>query len=142
MASPALRAGRRGFTVVEALSAGMILAIAAAAIGGTVSRSLQSLEDARDYQRAAQLLDQVLTKIDLIGPARIETEGPAEGQFDAPNERFSWQAAIESLTQGHLYKVTVRVSWPSRGGTCTAAAGTYLNDPPKSRDSSLEWSKL
>ena len=48
---------RRGFTIVEALVAGVILSLSAVALGATVSHCMRSLTLARDYQRAAELLD-------------------------------------------------------------------------------------
>ena len=132
----------RGFTVVEALAAGTILAVSAMIIGPSVSSALVGLSDARDAQRAAQLLEETLTRIDLLGPNRVAGEGPLEGGFSAPDDKFSWQAEIESTTPGYLYKVTVRVTWSGPRGQHTAAAQTLLNDPPASHDETLEWSTL
>jgi type II secretory pathway pseudopilin PulG len=136
------RHGRRGFTLVEALVAGMILALGVAVIGTSVSRAYGSLSDARDERRAAMLLDELLTKIDLIGPARIASEGPRQGQFDDADERFSWSIDIQSRPQGHLYEVTVTLSWPSDGRHKSVRIQTYLNDPPSLRDPLLRWRDL
>src|SRR4051812_6645436 len=73
---------RRGFTLIEMLVAGMILALATAVIATAVSHSYGSLADARDERRAATLMDDLLTKVDLIGPNRIANEGPHSGKFD------------------------------------------------------------
>jgi hypothetical protein len=73
-------------------------------IGPSVSSALVGLQDGRDLQRAAQLLDETLTRIDLIGPDRVAREGPLEGQFDPPDDRFSWQAQIEPTVPGDLYR--------------------------------------
>ena len=62
-----LKANRRGFTLIETLVAGVILALSAVAIGSTVSHCMRSLTLARDYQTAAELLDRTFTKIDIIG---------------------------------------------------------------------------
>lgn len=133
---------RSGFTLVEALAAGMILAVSAGAIGSAVSHSLQSLRLARDTQRAAELLDQTVTRIDLIGPERLLREGPLQGAFDRPDEKYSWEATITSRSQGHLYDVSVLVSWPEGRGRRTAQVQTRLNDPPGSRNTSMRWSDL
>ena len=100
------------------------------------------LQDARDLQRAAQLLDETLTRIDLIGPERISREGPLEGQFEPPDDRFTWEAQIESTVPGNLYKVTVRVTWTGPRGQHAAAAQTLLNDTTGSHDATLEWRNL
>ncbi len=133
-----------GFTLVEVLVAGVILALSAGALGLTISQSMRSLGLARDYQQAAELLDKTFTKIDLIGPARILYEGPSEGLFDeARHERFAWQVKIDSRLEGNLYEVTVRILWETPSGKGRfIEAQTLLNDPPGSRPSELYWDEL
>ena len=135
---------RRGFTLIEVLVAGVVLALSAGALGLTVSQSMHSLALARDYQRAAELLDKTFTKIDLIGPSRILYEGPSEGVFDEPrHEKFSWQAEIDTRMEGNLYEVTVRILWQTPSGKPRfIEAQTLLNDPPDSRSSELSWDEL
>lgn len=133
---------RSGFTLVEALVAGIILALAAAVIGTAVSHSYASLAEARDERRASILIDDLLTKVDLIGPSRIASEGPQQGKFDGEDERFSWSIDISNRPEGHLYEVTVTLSWPYAGKDKSVAIHTYLNDPPSSRDASLRWKDL
>ena len=136
------RVSGRGFTLVEALAAGMILAVVAAVIGSAVTHSMASLTESKDQQLAAGLLDQIMTKIDLIGPERVSVEGPFSGSFDGDNSRFTWEATVESMYEGHLYDVTVTVSWPTMGGTRSVEAHTYLNDEPESRNAELMWDSL
>jgi hypothetical protein len=130
------------FTVVEALAAGTILAVSALIVGPSVSSALVGLQDGRDLQRAAQLLDETLTRIDLLGPERVSREGPLEGQFEPPDDRFSWQTQIEPTVPGDLYKVTVRIRWAGPRGAHVASAQTLLNDATGSHDETLEWRNL
>ncbi len=132
----------RGFTLIEVLVAGMILAFAAAAVGIALSHGYVSLADGRDERRAALLLDDLLTKIDLIGPNRIASEGPRRGSFDGQDQRFSWSLEIRSRPVGHLYEVDLTLSWSDGGRGKSARLQTYLNDPPNSRDSTLKWDAL
>lgn len=132
-----------GFTLVETLAAGLILTISAVAIGTAVSQDLRSLMAAREYARAAELLDRTMARVDVIGPARLLVGGPTEGPCDAPDERFSWSVAIEPRLAGSLYEVAVSVSWPTAGGSVrSVSARTLLNDPPGARSTELEWSDL
>ena len=135
-----IRRHRGGFTLVEALAAGTILAVFAGVIGTSVSQSLGSLTRARDYQRAAGLLDRVLTKVDMIGPSRVMSEGPLRGRFAAPDDRFNWELEIDTGIDGHLYEVTARVLW--NGGKGSAEIETLINDPPKTRNPVLVWDDL
>ncbi len=132
-----------GFTLVEALTAGVILALSAAVLGTGVTQAMRSLTVARDYQRAAELLDQTLTKIDLFGPARMLAEGTSEGVFEVPDDRFAWKADIFSRLEGHLYDVIVEVSWGTPSGKQRSVrAQTRLNDPPESHPAELAWDDL
>ena len=134
---------RNGFTLVEVLVAGVILALSAVALGLTVSNCIHSLSLARDYQRAAELLDKTFTKIDLIGPARMFYEGPTQGVFNEPHHKFAWQAEIDSRLEGNLYQVTVRILWQTPSGKPRSIkAQTLLNDPPDSHQSQLYWEDL
>jgi hypothetical protein len=133
---------RRGFTIVEALAAGVILTMSAMVVGSAVNRAMFSLRLAADTQRAAQLLDGTLTKIDMVGPDRLLTEGPMEGGFSGEDGRFRWEAEIESRLEGHLYDVTVRISWMTDAGRRSVEAATRLNDPPNSRNAAVRWEDL
>jgi len=128
-----------GFTLVEALAAGVILSISAAMIGMGVSQSMVSLQRADDYQKAAELLDDVLTRIDIIGPERLLREGPDEGDLD---NRFRWKATIKSRFEGDLYDVTVRILWTTPDGERSVQGHTMLNDPLMSKSQTIQWDDL
>ncbi len=134
---------RRGFTLVEVLVAGVILALSAVALGLTVSNCMNSLTLARDFQRAAELLDKTFTKIDIIGPSTLLYEGPTDGRFEEPNDRFAWKADIEARLEGNLYEVTVSILWQTPSGKIRSIqAQTLLNDPPDTATSELYWEDL
>jgi type II secretory pathway pseudopilin PulG len=133
---------RGGFTLLETLVAGMILAMSLAVMGTGLSHVYASLSEARDQRRAAVLLDELLTKADMIGPARLASEGPHAGQFDGQDQRFSWSLDIHNRPEGHLYDVTATLSWNVAGRNKTLRIQTYLDDPPNSRDALLKWGDL
>ncbi|MBN1554205.1 MAG: type II secretion system protein [Phycisphaerae bacterium] len=130
-----------GFTLVEVLAAGMILALSAAAISLGVRQSLHSLQKARDFQEAAELLGRVMTKIDILGPGVVSAEGPTAGVFDPPREKFEWESQIELLaSESWLYEVTVRIAWRDAGGRRqNIEAQTMLFDPPREEQLGLSW---
>ena len=96
-------------------------------------------ERARDYRRAAEMLDETLTKIDLIGPRRIEYEGPRDGQID---EHFAWKATVDQLIDGDLFEVAVEVYWSTPTGQRSVQARTLINDAIESRNPLLTWDDL
>lgn len=132
-----------GFTIVEALLAGVVLAMSASVLGLACSQAMRSLTAARDYQQAAELLDRTLTKVDMIGPTTLYYEGPTEGVFETPHERFSWRVSVSPMGGGDLYEVTVSVMWPRPGGSMgLASATTLLNDPQGARPVDLGWDNI
>ena len=133
------RRSPRAFTIVEALIAGMILAISAAVIGTGVSQAVKVRAQGRDAQQAAELLDRLMTKIDLLGPARLLVEGPTQGRIAG---RFEWSAQIEEPLIGDLYTISLELRWAGPTGNRRVRAHTLLNDAPKSRNPILQWEDL
>ncbi len=133
--------GRGGFTIIESLVAGIILAIFAAAIAGAVARSSQAAARADDRRLAAGWLDEVFTRIDVIGPATLATEGPVDGELD---ERFSWSAAFTQVdAPPDLYDVAVTIRYTTPSGSTAAVRGyTRLYDPPGLRAATVTWEGL
>lgn len=137
------RRSRDGFTLVEALVAGVILALSAGVLGVAVRGGMRSMTLAREYQTAAELMDRVLTKIDVVGAARMAEEGPLEGAFEPPNESFSWSAQIVPRQEGDLCEVTVKIVWESGLGTKRSVeAQTLLNDPVRIPEDRPAWDEL
>jgi Tfp pilus assembly protein PilV len=136
--------GRRGgFTLAEALVAGVLLSLSAGVLSLITTRGMAALERSRDLHRAAGLLDATLTRIDLVGPARAQVEGWTSGQFPQPDDRFAWQAEILPDPNSNLYDVTVTITWTDSGRRPHSARGrTLLDDPPGSHSPDLQWDDL
>lgn len=114
-----------GFTVVEAVCAGIILALSAAAIGSRVSQAVRSVSQARELRAATAVLDELMTKVDLIGPLRLDYEGPTEGVID---QRFAWEIKIEQQLEGDLYAVSLKVYWLAGGWAWDSDEGEVTED--------------
>lgn len=131
----------RGFTVVESLIAGVILALFATALASTTAQSSRASLRAQDHRKAAEWLDTVFTRVDMIGPSRLAIEGPVQGPLD---ERFSWSMTIaEDDTLLDLYQVSVVVSYTGVDGRPAQVVGhTQLHDPVGRRLSAASWEDL
>jgi len=137
------RRGRSdGFTIVETLVAGMILALAGLAIATAVNQSMEALRRAKQTRQAARLLDRAMIRVDALGPATLLSQGPTQGRFSAPNNHFRWRVDIQSMVETDLYAVTVTVSWQAGASQRSVQASTRLNDAPGSRDSGLTMNDL
>jgi Tfp pilus assembly protein PilV len=132
----------QGFTLIEALMAGMILTASTLVITGSVNTSIKAAARARDNQRAAILLDELMAKIDLIGPYRLSTEGPFEGDFEGADAKFSWQLEIEPAVEFDLYEISATVTWLELDRQGSAVVSTLLFDPADSRNPILRWDDL
>ncbi len=133
------QARHRGFTIVECLLAGVILALFTATIATAVGQAGSAARRGKDLRLAAGWLDEVMTRIDLVGPARLLREGPTQGELD---ERFSWSVKIEEEIIGDLYDVQVTIRWKTGTQTSSVVGFTQFQDPPKARRSSVSWYDL
>ena len=129
--------------MVEALVAGMVLALSGTVLSLGVRQGMRMLSTAAEYETAAELLDRTLTRIDLVGPAALREEGPTSGAFPPPRGRFRWRAEIAPAGAGHLYDVTVTVLWTTPAGAeQSATVQTRLHDPPREVPRQLAWEDL
>ncbi len=130
---------RGGFTIIECLLAGMILAAFAGVLARGIAQSATAIQRADDQRAAAQWLDEVLTRIDLVGPAEMSYAGPWSGVLD---ERFSWEAQIVRESTSDLYIVDVTVRWSTPRGAQAVRGHTLLMDPAGWRTAGLAWDAL
>ena len=138
---PPRRARRTGFTLLECLIAGTVFAGFAIALATTATQHTRAALRAEDHRDAAERLDTLLTRIDMIGPYRLEREGPTSGVLD---ERFSWSATIVSdQTLPDLYRVSVTVTYRGTDGRPARVEGhTQFYDPPGLRSLAVQWGEL
>lgn len=112
--NPSRRSGTRGFTLIEALCAVAVLAIALTALLQTYSRGLRAVRVTDNYTTARILAESVLDET-------IATPGqPAQrnGNFGGFNWKVSVAPASIAKTEGKkpapiaLFLVSVEVFWP------------------------------
>ena len=123
---------------------GSAIAIAAAQAGAASRRGVER-------RMAAQQLDAVLTKIDVLGPARMSVEGPFGGALETAQDGlaprgggWSWSAVIAlEGAWADLYTVEVTVRWTgSAGQPRSITTRTRLFDPVGSRTVQAGWDEL
>ena len=136
---------RRGYVLVETIVAMGVLSIGAAAMQGAVRQAIVTRGQAMDYTVARFLLERVTAEFDM---QPMLEEGEGEGQFPAPNERFSYQWAITKVEipepeiprqispeeaqrllkklKGYMGKLTVRVAWSRAGVEFDAVGETFI----------------
>ncbi|MHC4890376.1 MAG: type IV pilus modification PilV family protein [Planctomycetota bacterium] len=102
---------KRGFTLVEAITASVILSGAVLAVVTISTQSLGDIRLNRHYEVAVALADKQLTMIDYIGVDNFIDSGQTEGDFEEYEPGYHWKVVSESLAIDNLYQVKITVSW-------------------------------
>ena len=107
------KAGRRGFTILEAVAALAILGIAGVAALEAVGGELRAAERARSVGVAAALAQDRVAAITLLEMDDLQPLGDslAEGTFPPPFGDFRWTAVVRPVFgRSDLYDVRVEVA--------------------------------
>ena len=139
---PPGRSRSRGFSLVEVLLAGVLLAVFGGVLASAVGQSAQARARAEADRAAAQALEEVLTRVDLIGPRTLEREGPTSGELPVEEEVWSWELTLTQRPSSDLFEVaaTVRPGGDQTGPARTAH--TLLMDPVGWRSVGYRWEDL
>ena len=118
---------KRGFTLVETITASVILCGAVLAVGAISTRALGETRLNRQYEVAAALADKRLTMIDYVGVDSFIESGQMEGEFEEFEPGYRWEVVTESQAIDNLYLVNITVSWVERNRPYSISVDTMLN---------------
>lgn len=118
---------KRGFTLVETITASVILCGAVLAVGAISTRSLGEIRINRQYEVAVALADKQLTMIDYLGVDNFINSGQTEGEFEESESAYRWKVVTESQPIDNLYLVRINVSWVERKRPYSISVDTRLN---------------
>ena len=118
---------RRGFALLEALIASLILGSAVVALSAVSSRSLYRSKMNRDVDLAWQFADRQLTMIEVVGIDQFLIDGEREGVTDQFGPEFFWNVELSSVDLGNLYRVSIAVRWHQQNRSEGIVASTMLN---------------
>ncbi len=119
MVSARRRACGRGFALLDALVAAVILGAALATIIGLSGQALSSQRMGEQIAAAAMLADEQLNLVLARGPDGYAKAHPVSGVCDAPFGAYTYSLDFSGGTGGTPYTVRCTIAWD--GG---AAAGT------------------
>lgn len=105
------RRNRKGFTLVEVISASVILCGAVMVVGSIGTQAMIGTKLNRRYEMAASLIDGKLTLIDYVGIESFIEAGELNGASEDYGYAFSWEVQTEYQEIDSLYLVRVVVSW-------------------------------
>jgi type II secretory pathway pseudopilin PulG len=104
---------RRGFVLLEAAVALLVIGLAAAAALDLFAAQLRGVGRTPQLLAATALAQDRLAAIRLLRPDEWPhvPDSLARGQFGAPYAGFRWRASIAPSIEADLYEIHVEVSW-------------------------------
>jgi prepilin-type N-terminal cleavage/methylation domain-containing protein len=122
---------RRGFTLIEAAIAVVIVGLASVAVLGAFGTELRTADRARRALDSRALAEQRLTSLQLTPVLLLDRlpDSLARGRFDRPFDAYSWKAAAKlSRDVEFVYDLSVQVAWD--GGNFALDSRVYRPPPP------------
>ncbi len=100
---------RRGFALVDAIVAGLILAIGLTAIITLSARALALQQKGEVQLVAANLLDELLATVLMEGPEDFREMYDTFGRYGPPFEEYDFAVLLEDRGRGNTFRVTATV---------------------------------
>lgn len=133
-----MRESRRGFALVEAIVAAIVLGIALSFILGLASQAVSAQSRGEAMETAARLADERLNLVLSTGPEGYASVFDLRGACDPPFADWSYAVEIEPNGPGEAYDIRVTVSWmagalPQSLSLSTRIAPRLGDDPDPDR---------
>jgi len=117
----------KGFNLVEALVASVILSGSVLALGAISTQAVSGLRLNRQYETAASLADKQLSLIEYMGIDEFIEVGQFEGVFEEYEPGYRWEVETEYQEIDSLYLVSITVSWIERNRPYSITIDTMLD---------------
>ena len=117
----------KGFTLVEVISASVILCGAVMIVGSIGTQAMIGTRLNRRYEMASALADRQLSLVDYVGIDSLIESGEMEGESEDFGYSFQWQLETEYQEIDSLYLVTVTVSWVERNRPYSISVDTMFD---------------
>jgi len=125
----------RGFTLVEMIVAGFILAVALTAATTAFSTVTRVNSKAEVMQTSALLAHQRFSELEQ----QVDTlsGGDQQGDFGASYAGYKWQQTVEATDYPNLFKVTLTISWGSGNHAQEYAYTTFMRTDENTTDQQI-----
>ena len=118
---------KRGFTLVEMVTASSILSGAVLVLVAITTRSMTGTRLNRQYEIAASIIERQLSLLDYVGIDEFIELGRADGVVEDFEPGYHWEATTEYQGIDSLYLVTITVRWMERNRPYSVSVQTRLN---------------
>jgi type II secretory pathway pseudopilin PulG len=118
---------KKGFTLVETVTASAILCGAVLTLVAITTRSLTATRLNRQYEIAASIIDKQLSLLDYTGIDDFIELGRAEGTVEDFEPGYQWEVSTEYQGIDSLYLVNITVTWVERNRPYSVSVQTMLN---------------
>lgn len=139
------RSFRRGFVLLDAIVATILLSIALVTVIGLNSSAIRAQRDGEHLQDAAMLTDELLEQVIAVGPEQFRRVFGLRGECEPPFESYWYEVEIDSVGAGDPYQVTATVFWDDLGQTRRLVVQTLVAprlgddpDPDREPEQSME----
>ena len=105
------RRNTKGFTLVEVISASVILCGAVMVVGSIGTQAMIGTRLNRRHEMAASLIDGKFALIDYVGIESFIEAGELSGVSEDYGQAFSWEVQTEYQEIDSLYLVRIIVTW-------------------------------
>ena len=105
------KTAKSGFTLIEALTASLILGIGVVALAGICQRCTHNYIRGLQYETAYRLLDECLDLSVSVDLEKLITEKTIQGSFAPRYPQYRFAVNLEPAPGAHLYLVKATVSW-------------------------------
>ncbi len=106
---------RRGFALIDAIIAAVILGVALAAILGMSASAVSAQTRGEQLQIAAMLADEQLEQVLAIGCESYGRTFDLRGASPVPHEGYRYEIEIDAGSPGDPFAVRVTIRWPHAG---------------------------
>ena len=117
----------KGFNLVEAIVASVILSSSVLVLGAISTQAVSGLRLNRQHEIAASLADRQLSLIDYMGIDEFIKQGQFEGVFQEYEPGYHWKVVTQNQDIVSLYLVSITVSWVERNRPYSVTIDTMLD---------------
>ena len=121
------RRNAKGFTLVEVISASVILCGAVMLVGSIGTQAMTGTKLNRRYEMAASLIDRQLSLLDYVGIDAFVESGETGGESEDYGFPIHWQVETEYQEIDSLYLVRITVSWLERNRPYSISVDTMFD---------------